>query len=65
MRDHSIALSFETSAKENINVANTFEEIAKQVFVGYLSKRRFSEIANPKVGLRGEGGIATEKKQCC
>jgi hypothetical protein len=65
MRDHSIALSFETSAKENINVATAFEEIAKQVFVGYLSKRRFSEIANPKVGLPGEGGIAAQKKQCC
>jgi GTPase SAR1 family protein len=42
MREHSIALSFETSAKENLNIVNTFEEIARQVFVGYLSKRRYS-----------------------
>lgn len=44
-------LSFETSAKENINVTLAFEEIARQVFVGYLSKRRYSEMANPKMSL--------------
>ena len=65
IRDHSIALSFETSAKENINVATAFEEIARQVFVGYLSKRRYSEIANPKTGLPGENWSPPEKKQCC
>ena len=41
-QDNRIALTFETSSKNDINVKALFEEIAKQVFVGYLSKRRQS-----------------------
>lgn len=58
-------LSFETSAKENINVTLAFEEIARQVFVGYLSKRRYSETANPKMSLETDKEKEASSKQCC
>lgn len=60
-RESQICMEFETSAKEDINVANTFEEIAKQIFVGYLSKRKYSPIASPKENPLGEN----QKKKCC
>ncbi len=59
-----MALSFETSAKENINVSLAFEEIARQVFVGYLSKRRYSEATNPKLSLESDEK-GKEGKACC
>jgi hypothetical protein len=60
-----VALSFETSAKDNINVTMAFEEIARQVFVGYLSKRRYSEVTNPKLTLEAEKDTEGGSKQCC
>lgn len=65
MKSNQISLAFETSAKENINIANTFEEIAKQIFVGYLSKRRYSEVAIPKTGRLSQELSGEEKKKCC
>lgn len=55
-------MAFETSAKEDINVANTFEEIAKQIFVGYLASRKFTQVGNPKQDVALSH---TAKKQCC
>jgi GTPase SAR1 family protein len=58
-----VCLYFETSAKLDANVSRTFEEIAKQLFVGYLARRKFSEVANPKLKLSKEG--VEQSQGCC
>lgn len=64
-QDNRIALTFETSSKNDINVKGLFEEIAKQVFVGYLSKRRQSQLTNPKTSPYTINQSESKKKICC
>lgn len=64
-KENRIALTFETSSKNDINVKGLFEEIAKQVFVGYLSKRRISELTNPKSNPYTLSPNEGKKKGCC
>lgn len=44
-KESGIALSFETSAKENMNVSMAFDEIANQSFQLYMKKK--SNIKTP------------------
>ena len=63
-----IVLSFETSAKDNLNVSIAFEEIAAQSFDNYMRRRSSLVPAAKKtatVTLAPPPPSTPEKKECC
>lgn len=50
MKVHDIAMYFETSAKTALNVTKAFDEVAKQLFLNQIQKRKIPmQEANQKI----------------
>ena len=62
MNMHNIQIFFETSAKNNINVEKAYDEIAKQLFLSQVSKRRTSKLDYSEDNKISLGEESSEKK---